>query len=131
MCQLLEKCYQSNLRTIVKAGSQDMQESINNTLWTFAQKAFIPHGSALDPYPELQPIYITTGSEHPNNSSVLMLIGTLDGLYEDFQRVLVILDGANESTIVEAKIAYNKLKTASNEVKFYVQTDKAGWKQEL
>lgn len=77
VCLLLEKCYLSALNTIVLTDSE-FQEELNRTLWTFAQKKFIPHGSRLDPLPERQPIYITDDKaqllDPPNRASVLVLI---------------------------------------------------------
>lgn len=76
-CLLLEKCYLSALNTIVLT-NPEFQEELNRTLWTFAQKKFIPHGSRLDPLPERQPIYITDDLaqllDPPNKASVLVLI---------------------------------------------------------
>lgn len=115
------------MRVLVKTNTTDAQESINNTLWTFAQKSFIPHGSVLDPNPDLQPIYITTGSENPIKANVLVLVGTLDGIYDSFERVFVMLGGEDESLLVAAKAAYHKLNIPSNILKYYVQNDKGGW----
>jgi DNA polymerase-3 subunit chi len=129
ICQLLEKCYTSGLSTLVRTSTTDIQESINNTLWTFAQKSFIPHGSPLDPNPDLQPIYITTGSENPNKATALMLVGTLDGIYDGFERVFVMLSDWDNSFIDAARVAYHKLNTSNNTLKYYVQNDKSGWQE--
>ncbi|MES2215478.1 MAG: DNA polymerase III subunit chi [Pseudomonadota bacterium] len=129
-CLLLEKCYQGNLRSLVRTSDMDTQIAINNSLWTFAQKAFIPHGSSADPHPALQPIYITTGMENPNQANLLMLIGTLDGVYSDFERILVLIDGRDVAMVTAAKAAYHKLNTPSNSVKYYIQNEKGGWQEE-
>jgi len=126
-CQLLEKCYKSDYKTIVKVSNEEVQESLNKTLWTFAQKSFIPHGSANDAKPEMQPIYITTTSENPNNASVLMLVGTMDGIYDDFERVFVIFDGRDDGAMAQAKGVMEKLQTSKNQVSYFQQTKDGSW----
>lgn len=126
-CQILEKCYKSDYKTIVKVSNEEVQESLNKTLWTFAQKSFIPHGSKSDPKAELQPIYITTTSENPNNAGVLMLVGTMDGIYDDFERIFVIFDGKDEGAKALVRGAMEKLQTAKNQVSYYEQTKEGGW----
>ncbi len=126
-CQLLEKCYKSNYKVLVRAADDEAQESLNKTLWTFAQKSFIPHGSALDPHPELQPIYITCGKENPNQSNVLMLYGITDGIYDEFERVFVVFDGNDGTLLRQVEEARVKLHTPSNNVQYYKQNPKGGW----
>ena len=127
-CQLLEKCYKGNYRVVVKACNEEVQESLNRSLWTFAQKSFIPHGSKNDPSSSEQPIYITTSQENPNDANVLVLLGTFEGIYSEFEKIFVIFDGANETTLAQAKSIMEKLNTPQNQVAYYQQT-KAGWQK--
>jgi DNA polymerase-3 subunit chi len=126
-CQLLEKCYKGDYKVLVRLSNEELQESLNKSLWTFAQKAFVPHGSKNDPLPEVQPIYITTGTENPNEANVLMLVGTIDGIYDEFQRVFVVFDAIDTSLVNLIKGAIEKLQTSSNQVSYYKQNTKGGW----
>ncbi len=124
-CRVLEKCYQNNAKVLVRVADHAKQESLNKTLWTFAQKLFIPHCSADDDKIEEHPIYITTGKENPIKADMLMLIDTLDGVYEDFQRIFVMFTEVSEGF----KVAYHKLKTPNNIINYYTQNSKGVWEQ--
>lgn len=124
-CKILEKCHQNNAKVLVRVMDHAKQESLNKTLWTFAQKLFIPHCSADDENIEAHPIYITTGKENPIKADMLMLIDTLDGVYEDFQRIFVMFTEASEGF----KVAYHKLKTPNNIINYYTQNSKGVWEQ--
>jgi DNA polymerase-3 subunit chi len=126
-CQLLEKCYKGNYKVLVRLSNEELQESLNKSLWTFAQKAFVPHGSKNDPLAEVQPIYITTGTENPNGANVLMLVGTIEGVYEQFERVFVVFDDLQGALISNIKGAMEKLQIESNQVSYYKQNAKGGW----
>lgn len=124
-CRLLEKCYQNQAKILVRTADIEMQELLNRTLWTFAQKQFIPHCSASDEKHEQHPIYITTTKENPIKANMLMLFNTLDGLYEDFQRIFVLFTKDYEGI----KVACQKLNTPSNVINYYKQSHKGAWEQ--
>lgn len=124
-CRVLEKCYQNNAKVLVRVSDHAKQELLNKTLWTFAQKLFIPHCSADDEQHDKHPIYITTGKENPIKANMLMLIDTLDGVYEDFERIFVMFTEDSEGF----KVAYQKLKTPNNIINYYTQNAKGVWEQ--
>jgi len=126
-CQLLEKCYNSDYKVLVRLGNEELQESLNKSLWTFAQKSFIPHGSSNDPDPEKQPIYITTGKDNPNAANVLMLVDVMDGIYDEFERIFVVFSGNDGAFLRQVEEARHKLNTPSNKVQYYKQNAKGGW----
>jgi DNA polymerase-3 subunit chi len=126
-CQLLEKCYKGDYKVLVRLSNEELQESLNKSLWTFAQKSFIPHGSKNDPDPKSQPIYITAGRENPNSFKVLMLVGTMDGVFDEFERVFIVFDGSDAALMSHINGARIKLQIASNQVSYYKQDAKGGW----
>jgi len=92
-CQLLAKCFQNNILTFVQVLDDATAAMLDRTLWTFAQKSFIPHATDKDPLPEKQPIYISTTDQCPIKAKGLMLIGVDRLDIKDFDRVMVMLDG--------------------------------------
>ncbi len=127
ICQLLEKCYQTGERTLVKTENHDMQELMNKTLWTFAQKSFIPHGSIDDPLPEQQPILITHEENNINNSTILVCIGCGFENIEKFSRVMIIFYEHNQVQKEVCRDLYTKYKAQSYELKYYKQSEKGAW----
>jgi DNA polymerase III subunit chi len=95
--QLLEKCYDNNLKTVLIIEGRQIEE-IDKFLWTYSKKGFLPHGTKNDPLPEKQPIYISDLIENPNGATVLMLVNPVSiDLKQDFQRVIIIHDEKQSS----------------------------------
>ena len=130
ICALTERCHNNNLRVVIIVPSADFQEKINELLWTYSPKQFIPHGSKLDPMAEQQPIYITCEKENPNNAALLMIVNpsniadfSEDRLYiARFQRILVIYD---DSIIINQNIIQQLKQKA--ELEHYTQSPSGGW----
>lgn len=133
---LIEKCYQSNLRTVVLTEDEEMQELLNKTLWVYSRKKFLPHGSRLDNNPEKQPIYITSKMENPNNAEVLLMMSLthLEGLDNHeyiklFHRIIIV----HTSCIVLDEIISkaNKLKSLEKPIDCYKQNLDNSWNKIL
>ena len=62
---------------MVRAASPERVEHLNAALWTYGEASFLPHGSARDGNPAMQPIWLTHLDENPNGASMIVL---LDGL---------------------------------------------------
>ncbi|MBP7190690.1 MAG: DNA polymerase III subunit chi [Rickettsiaceae bacterium] len=122
-CQLLEKCYKNGSKTLVRVANETAVENINKSLWTFSQKAFIPHGSKDDEIQKNQPIYITNRDENPIDATMLMLVSSLDGIYQNFERIFVLFP---DSMFPEVESHLEKLK-AKNEVSIYKQAKGGSW----
>lgn len=126
-CQLLEKCYQNNIKTFVQLADEAMADTLNRMLWTFSQKSFIPHGGEKDPMPEKHPIYISINPTCPINASGLMLIGVERPDIKDYERVMVMIDGAVPLEVKKAEAFMAALTKLGHQVEYYLQNAKAGW----
>lgn len=74
------KAFPRLIETIVRKGHKikilcnvlEEMQYFDNILWTFSSLAFIPHGTALDPDPDKQPVLLTLDHEtNLNNADVL------------------------------------------------------------
>lgn len=126
-CMILEKCYKNNLKTFVQLEDEETKKILNKTLWTFAQKSFIPHGTDEDPDPEKHPIYISCKDECPIDASCLMLIGKSRKDVGNFERVLVMVDGADDTDVESAQSMLGSLKNLGHKVEYYKQNRSNGW----
>jgi DNA polymerase IIIc chi subunit len=70
---LLEKVLAAGMRAVVMAGSQERVDALNQLLWTYEERSFLPHGSKRDGRPERQPIWLTTEDENPNGADCLVM----------------------------------------------------------
>ena len=126
-CKLLDKVYLAGYRAVVRTADNESMHIIDKELWTFAQKSFIPHATCIDPHPELQPVYITTNEENPNQADICVLVGTVSGIFNKFDKTLVIFDAKDLDTSAKAQDCYNKLNLPSNVVNYYTQNTKGAW----
>lgn len=126
-CIILEKCFKNQLKTFVQVANEETWDLINKTLWTFAQKSFIPHGSDIDPMPERQPIYISHLDECPIDPTCIMLIDKTRMDLGGYKRVIIMVDGASSNNIKSAYILRDELKNLGHDVEYHKQNLSGSW----
>jgi len=129
---LAEKAYKLNKNIIIKIGTAERVPYINTLLWTYRDDAFLPHGSSSDGNASLQPIWLTSQDDNPNNASLLFLVDGAD--YEvsklaEFERVFYIFDGNDVQMVQQARDFWKSAKALEMDC-FYWQQDTSGhWQQ--
>jgi DNA polymerase-3 subunit chi len=128
--QLLEKVLERGQRAVVMAGSTERVESLNDHLWTYHDRSFLPHGSARDGNSADQPIWLTTDDERPNGADVIFLTdgATCDHL-DDFALVVEMFDGGNDLAVTAARERWSSYKTAGHALTYWQQDDRGRWSQ--
>lgn len=130
--KLLEKAYETGKKVKIKIGNEERVEFINTFLWTFDEQSFIPHGSRKDGFGEMQPIWLSTADDNPNEATLLFLVDgakvDLDILLQ-YERVFNIFDGNSETAVNEARTFWKELKNAGEEIYYWQQDDSGRWKQ--
>ncbi|HJD66312.1 MAG TPA: DNA polymerase III subunit chi [Rickettsia endosymbiont of Bembidion nr. Transversale] len=130
---LIEKCYYSDLKSVVLTVDAEQQEMLNKNLWTYSRKQFIPHGSKVDPQPEKQPIYITDTLQNPNNASVLIIISpnNIEKILQakeyvsDFKRIIIITDLPEDLKKLNLKIS--QITEQENTIDCFTQDQRGSW----
>lgn len=123
---LLEKSLSRGWRVLVKGGDAARLDFLDNVLWSYKDDAFLPHGKVGCEHPEQQPIYLTSGDEHPNNSDLLMLVDGAAFATEkmaEFQRVCLLFDGNDTEAVVAAREKWKATTTANLPAKYWAQDD--------
>jgi DNA polymerase-3 subunit chi len=128
-CQLLAKCFQNNIITFVQVSDDATATMLDRTLWTFAQKSFIPHATDKDPLPEKQPIYISASDKCPIHAKGLMLIGVDRLDIKDFERVMVMINGNLLDEVKCSEALMLSLKNLGHDVEYYIQNSNGIWEQ--
>ena len=121
LCRILEQKYLEQNFMILRTNSEDLQEEINEVLWTFSKKSFIPHGSKFDEQPEKHNIYITTGGEIPNSATILILYNLFKFNNYDikyFKEIILVFDNNDSLIVNEAREFYKKLKNDNYQLGF-------------
>jgi DNA polymerase III subunit chi len=126
--QLLEKVLASGARAVVMAGSSDRVDALTATLWTYADRSFLPHGSRRDGYAAHQPVWLTTEDENPNGATCLVLTdGATAERIGDYQRCLEIFDGQDEEALAAARARWARYKAAGHALTYWQQTPEGAW----
>jgi len=130
LARLMEKVHGQNLRTVIRARSEDRVKEVDTYLWTYNPASFLPHGTAASSQPEAQPLYITADDENPNGAKVLVLLDNV--LPEDlkgYDRVLYLFDGQDERQTGTAREHWKQLKQDGHSLAYWEQQDGGGWKR--
>ena len=73
--QMLEKTLERGQRAVVLAGSEARVEALSARLWTYHDRAFLPHGTVKDGRAERQPVWLTVADAAPNRAEVTLSLG--------------------------------------------------------
>ena len=95
-CRVIEKAFLQNLTVCVNLGSEAEAESFDTLLWTFADRAFVPHALAraaenLAGPPPATPVWV--GCQQPVAADLLVnLAPEVPAFYDSFGRVAEFVD---------------------------------------
>jgi DNA polymerase-3 subunit chi len=125
--QLLQRTLDKGWRAVVKAGSAERVEVLNQQLWTYAENSFLPHGSARDGDAAVQPVWLTEKDENPNQAQVLLLVdGAVCEKTDGYQLICTIFDGNDPDALTSARADWKKWKAANCQLTYWQQAD-SGW----
>lgn len=97
--KLLEKVLAAKHRVVVMAESADQLNTIDQFLWTYSKSELLPHGTEEDGNPHLQPIWLTTNEENPNNADVLVVVGSKQPRHiNQFEKALILHSSWTDDT---------------------------------
>ena len=95
-CRLAEKAYLADLRVIIWGGTESEARTCDELLWTFDDRAFVPHRISRDPLEledRLTPVHVTVALDGVEDAD--LLVNLADRLPEGlsrFTRVAEIMD---------------------------------------
>ncbi len=128
--QLLEKAVASGKHIVLLTSSEEQLTTLDNTLWTYSTKKFLPHGREKDGFAEKQPIYLTNSEQNPNNAEILVLTDGAEPEYlSEFPRVLDVFDGNDEAAVAEARTRWKKHQEANHTLTYWQQDAKGAWQK--
>lgn len=130
--KLVEKAYGLNKNIKITIGNEERVEFINSLLWTFNDEKFIPHGSKKDGFSDIQPIFLSSENDNPNNASLLFIIDDADidiQQIDKFERIFYIFDGNSDFSLNKARILWKALKNSDNQINYWQQNSYGSWEQ--
>ena len=130
---LLARALERNMRCVIEAGSDERVTALDDWLWTYSDESFLPHGSSRDGDPEMQPVWLTSGSDNPNGAVLRFLV---DGVAPDtaaadaaLSRVMVMFDGRDEEQLAQSRAAWKRLKGAGAALSYWQQDEDGRWQK--
>jgi DNA polymerase-3 subunit chi len=130
--KLLELSLKRGWRAAVQAASEERVEALNTLLWAYRDESFLPHGTARDGRPSLQPIYLTAGDDNPNEAQVRFLVdGAILADASPYVRVAYIFDGRDQDAVARAREAWQDAKARGDAVSYFQQDEDGRWQQKV
>jgi DNA polymerase-3 subunit chi len=129
--QLLEKVLERGQRAVVMAGSTERVEALSGLLWTYDDRAFLPHGSARDGFAADQPVWLTDSDERPNAADVLFLTDGAESAHlGDYALVVEMFDGNDDAVVAAARGRWTRYKDQGHGLTYWRQDDRGRWAQQ-
>ncbi len=133
---LLERCLERDWKVTVQLENVPQRDQLNDHLWSYRDDSFLPHGAESSSQirapgkPQDQPIWLTTTTENPNNSSVRFLIGgAVPGSTEEYNRLIYLFDGHDEEAVAATRERWKIEKKAGHELTYWQQDEEGRWRK--
>ena len=100
VCRLVEKACEQGLRVAVRTSAPAETVEIDELMWTFSDRSFVPHGvwPADTDFAAATPVLITSGALPDSHRDVLVNLGTdFPADFATFSRVCEVVAGDEEA----------------------------------
>jgi DNA polymerase-3 subunit chi len=125
--QLLVRTLAAGQRALV-LGPAGALDPLSAALW--AQPAWLPHGTAADGDPDLQPIWLSAEAAALNGARFLFLVeGAETDRVGEFDRVFDLFDGNTAEAVAAARVRWTAAKAARHTLAYWQQTEKSWQKK--
>jgi DNA polymerase-3 subunit chi len=126
--RVLEKVLARGDRAVVVAASEARVEALAQALWTYDDRAFLPHGTEKDGFAEDQPIWITLRPERPNGAAMLVLV---DGVpppdLGEWPSLCLFFDDGDPAALEATRGYWRRWKGEGHQVTYFRQNARGGW----
>ncbi|MCZ2328567.1 DNA polymerase III subunit chi [Bartonella sp. F02] len=127
---LVERALARFGRVTIQCTSNEQRDVIDTRLWVYSDESFIGHGTECDKYSSLQPVFLTTGCENPNDSKVRFLLeGAICSDISCYQRLVILFDDCDEEQLNLARSQWKEYKAQNYDLTYWQQTKDRSWKK--
>lgn len=131
LAPLLEKCLQRGWRALVRGGSPERLEALDETLWTWRDDSFLPHGLDGEPHAARQPVLLTLRAGNPNGAKALFLIdGAEPGDLAGFERACLVFNGGDAAALEKARSQWTYAKQSGLAVSYWRESGAGKWEKQ-
>ena len=122
---LLEKTLKKGWRALVKFADRETMQAMDETLWTYRDESFLPHGLE----GEDQPVLLSLEDEPLNGAEAVFLspgAAMEPAAMRRFERCVLLF---TPSETAEARAQWKALKAEGHEVTYWRQTMAGAWEK--
>ncbi len=128
--RLLEKIRSAGHRVVVRPADAERLDQLDRLLWTFRNDSFLPHGTRHDGHAAAQPIWLTTGTDVPNDATVLVLVDGAEAAdAAGFERVLELFDGRDADAVARARDRWRWAEAQGMDRVYWQQDERGRWQR--
>jgi DNA polymerase III subunit chi len=129
LARLLDRTLKSGQRALVLCPDAARLKALDAALWACPEPAWLPHGTAADGDPDLQPVWLSTEPQPANGAQFLFLV---DGADTDrkatFNRVFDLFDGNDPEKVAAARDRWRATRDAGHILTYWKQGPR-GWEK--
>lgn len=126
---LLGRTLAAGQRAVVMCATPERVAALDAALWLCPEPDWLPHGTEASGEADLQPIWLTTQDEAPNNARFLFLIdGASSQRLDQFDRVFDLFDGNEGAELAAARLRWKAGKEAGHALTYWQQGER-GWEK--
>lgn len=126
---LLQKVIERGWKAVVEVGGTERMEALDNSLWTFSDESFLPHGLASDETAPRLPIVLADDAANPNGANVRFFVDrAVPESGGDYERLVYLFDGHDPDAVAQARQAWKAL-SEGNEITYWRQDPSGRWQK--
>jgi len=127
---MLDRVLNRDGRRAVVLAAPERVRALNVHLWTYNDRAFLPHGAQEDGFAEDQPVWLTDRDENPNGATALFLADGAESAHlADYALVCELFDGNDADAVTAARARWSAYKDAGHDLTYWAQDDQGRWAQ--
>ena len=129
LARLLDRTLKTGQRALVLCPDAARLKALDTALWACPEPAWMPHGTAADGDPDLQPVWLSTEAEPANGARFLFLVdGTQTERSALFDRVFDLFDGNDPDKVAAARDRWRAAKDRGDSLTYWKQGPR-GWEK--
>jgi DNA polymerase III subunit chi len=129
--RIVSKAIERGLPLVIETTSQEHVTKISDMLWAAEDVAFLPHGFEGDGQGELQPVWLTTGADNPNESKMrIFTFGAIPSDISTLSRAMLMFDGNDPQALDSARAEWKRHKADGHSVSYWRQDESGKWQDQ-
>jgi DNA polymerase III subunit chi len=128
---LLQRSRERGWKVAVEASSPERVSALDDHLWTYADDAFLPHGTDQESEAANQPILLTTSTANTNKADIRFCVdgARIPDVMDGYERIVLMFDGDDPDALAKAREDWKRLKAAGQAATYWQQDENGRWEK--